>query len=154
MARFRVLSVAAASGRIAYVCFEDRVPLDWALSRKASRSPEEAALALRRWIALLAPDVVINEKVTRRCRKGARTIALIEALTWEAAQHGVHDIAVERRQLFANKYEEAAALAERFSELAPLTPKPRRIWDKEPLKTTYFEAAALALAVIDGPAEV
>ncbi|MEQ8543098.1 MAG: hypothetical protein RIB53_03740 [Roseitalea porphyridii] len=98
--------------------------------------------------------MVINEKVTRRCRKGARTIALIEALTWEAAQHGVHDIAVERRQLFANKYEEAAALAERFSELAPLTPKPRRIWDKEPLKTTYFEAAALALAVIDGPAEV
>lgn len=67
-------------------------------------------------------------------------------------QHAVHDMAVERRQLFANKYEEAAALAERFSELAPFTPKPRRIWDKEPLNTTYFEAVALALAVIDGPA--
>lgn len=153
MRRFRVLSVAAASGRVGYVCFEDRRPLDWALSRKASRSPADAVHMLRKWTAMLSPAVVVTEKVTRHSRKRGQTPLIIDALAREAARQDVQDIAVIRHQPFANKYEEAAALAKRFPELAPLKPKPRRLWDKEPLNTTYFEAIALALAVIDEPAK-
>lgn len=153
MTPFRVLSVAAATGRVGYVYFEGGQPIDWALSHKASRSPKDAARYARKWITLLHPDAVITEKVGRHSRKGAKTRALIEAIANEAARHELHDIAVERVQHFANKYDEAAAYAERFPDLLPLLPPRRRIWDKEPPNITYFEAIVLALSVIDAPQE-
>lgn len=151
MTPFRVLSVAAATGRIGYVYFEGGQPVDWALTRKASRSPKDAAAYARNWITLLRPDVLITEKVGRHTRKGAKTRALIAAIATEAASHALHDIAVPRQQHYPNKYTEAAVYAERFHELRPLLPAKRRIWDKEPPNITYFEAVALALTVIDTP---
>ena len=153
MTPFRVLSVAAATGRVGYIYFEGGPPVDWALSQKASRSPQDAAAMARRWIAMLTPDVLITEKVGRHSRKGDTTRALIDAIAREAAGHELHDIAVPRQQHHANKYAEAATYAERFPELRPLLPAKRRIWDKEPPNITYFEAIALALPVLDTPQE-
>ena len=151
MTPFRVLSVAAATGRVGYVYFEGGQPVDWALSHKASRSSKDAARYARRWITLLHPDVVITEKVGKHSRKGAKTRALIEAIATEAANHKLHTIAAPRHQPFANKYDEAAAYAERFPELRQLLPATRKIWEKEPPKITYFEAVTLALVVLDPP---
>jgi len=86
MRPFRVLSVAAASGRVGYVCFEDRRPLDWALSRKASRSPADAVYMLRKWTTLLSPSVVVTETITRQSRKRGKTPLIIDALAREAVR--------------------------------------------------------------------
>lgn len=143
-----MLSFAAASGRIGYVCFEDDQLIDWGLSVKASTSPTNAAAYARKPITLLAPDVVVTEKVTNTSRKGAATHALIEALAAEAADHELHDVSVVRQQHYPNKYIEAAAYAERFPEIRSRLPKQPRIWEGEPRNTIYFEAIALALHVL------
>ncbi len=146
-----ILALAASSGRVGYVYFERRQPMDWALSRKASRSPAEAAAFAKDCITKHRPDVVITEKITKRSRKGEATRWLIEAMAREAANHEPYDISIERGQHFANKYEEAETYADRFPQLEPLVPRKRRLWDVEPPRTTYFEAVALALALIDKP---
>lgn len=151
MTPFRVLSVAVATGRVGYVCFENGKPIDWALSGAASRSPKDAVRYARKWIALLHPDTLITEKVAKRSRKGPKTRALIEAIATEAANHELHDIALPRQQHYPNKYVEAQCYVERFPDLRPLLPAKPKIWETEPQKITYFEAVALALPVIDTP---
>ena len=51
-------------------------------------------------------------------------------------------------QLYANKYDEAEALAERFLEMKPWLPKRRTLWDEEPRLTIIFEALSLALRAL------
>lgn len=143
------MAVAAATQRIGFVCIQDGKVIDWAMSRAASRSPEKAAKRLRGWIANVKPDAVITERLGKNTRKSARTRSVIDALAREAEHHELYDISVVRKQLFANKYEEAAAYAARFPEVAYLLPSRPRLWQSEPKKMIYFEAIALALAVID-----
>lgn len=142
--------MAAATGRIAYVYFENGELADFALSHSASQSPAHAAKYARKWIEMLRPDVVITEKITSQSRKGSKTHSLIRALAKEAAQHELQDISVVRQQKFANKYKEAEAYAKRFPDLLHVLPRQPKIWEKEPLNTTYFEALALALPIVDG----
>lgn len=149
MTPFRVLSVAVSSGRVAYVYFEDGVLTDWALSETASTSTYKARKFAKDWIELLQPNVVITEKNTSASHKGENTQLLIRAIADEAAQHELHDIEVVRHQHYPNKYVEAQELAKRFPDIAHKLPKTRRLWDKEPVNTSYFEAIALALTVIE-----
>ena len=79
-AGLRVLSVAAATGRVGYTFLIGGRLCDWGLSRKASRSPEQAEGQVRHWIAYFRPDVVVTEKVEARTRKGEKTKRLIEAV--------------------------------------------------------------------------
>ncbi len=97
----------------------------------------------------MRPTVVVTQSLTHRCRKGTTARAAIELIAKVAANEEVYDIAVTRPKNYANKFDEANALAERFPELRPRVPKPRRLWDSEPRSTTIFEALALALVVID-----
>lgn len=145
----RLMAVAAATQRIGFVCIQDGKVIDWAMSRAASRSPKKAAKRLRGWIANTKPDAVITERLDKNTRKGAHARDIIEALAREAEHHELYDISVVRKRRFANKYEEAAAYAARFREVAHLLPSRPRLWQSEPKKMIYFEAIALALAVID-----
>ena len=149
MAFDRVLAVAAASGRVGYVFLIEGKLYDWRLSRKASRRPEEAAKRAEIWIRRLQPEVVVMEKIDGASRKSERTRAIIAAIAEVAANEYVYDVAVSRPRSHANKYEEAAALAERFPELRPWVPRPRKLWESEPRDVTYFEALSLALTVLD-----
>ncbi len=151
MARHSVLAFAAATGRVGYVFLVDGVLRDWKISKKASQSPQAAQEYATKWIELFRPNVVITEKIKDESRKGEQAKSLIAAIASVAEQHQLLDVVVERVQAFKNKYEEARALVSHFPDLRPQLPKQPRCWQSEPFSTTYFEALALALVVIDQP---
>ena len=62
------------------------------------------------------------------------------------------DVSVIREQAYANKYEEAEAIAGRYPELQTWLPKKRRFFENEPRSTVIFEAMALALIILRDPA--
>lgn len=148
MAR-KVMSIAAATGRVAYTYFEGRKLADFALSYKASETPADAAHYAKRWIEMLDPDVVITEKITKSSNKGDNTHAVIKAMAREAANHVLNEISIARQQLYPNKYVEADVYAKRFPDLNAVLPRKPRIWESEPANMMYFEAIALALPIID-----
>lgn len=145
----RVLVLAAATGRIGYVYFVDGQPTHWGLSHKAATSPLLGAAQTAKWISLFVPEVVITEQVDDRSRKGVLTRYLIAAIADEARDANCIDLSVPRVQTYANKYEEAKFLVQRFPMLLAWLPKRPRIWESEPRNMVLFEAVALALSFID-----
>lgn len=147
VADYRVLGIAAGTGRIGYALLNNEALVDWGLSKKASRSPELAARQTRRWIELHRPEVIVIELLNSRSRKRGRTPLLIAAVSQAAADASVLTASVERIQNYPNKYEEARALARRFPDLSSNVPCQPPIWLPEPRKLIYFEALALTLSV-------
>ncbi len=148
MARLKVLAIAAATGRIGCVFLIGGKLKHWAMSVKASKSPEMAANQTTKWIDEFEPEVVITEKITKRSHKGKLTKQLIAAIAKVAENRYLNDIVIPRAQNFQNKYEEAKELANQYPDILPWLPKRPRIWESEPRNMIYFEALALALEVI------
>jgi len=149
--RRRVLTIAAASGRVGHVLLEDMVVATWGLSRKASRGAGEAEISAAGWIERLRPDIVVTEKILPGSRKGDRSKTVIAAITAVADLADVLNIEVARWQGYESKFAEAKALAEDHPKLAHLVPKVGRPWDPEPRTTLCFEALALALCALGDP---
>lgn len=145
-----MLSIAAASGRVGYVYLAGGKLRDWRISGKAAKSPKAAAAQTQRWINRLKPEVVITEKAEEAAKKGDKTKEIIEAIARTAEHNYVLDVSVAREHNFANKYEEADALAERYPEIKAWLPKKRRFFDNEPRNTVLFEALSLAESVMRG----
>jgi len=150
MEALRTLSVAAASGRVGYVFLVGDKLKDWRVSGKAAKSSSNAAAEVQKWINQLNPGVVVTERLEDAARKGDKTKFLIAAIANIASHNYVLDVAVTRRQDYANKYAEAEALAERFPEIRSWCPKHRQFFDKEPRNTVLFEALSLAEEVRKG----
>lgn len=151
MAVSRLLTIAAARRRVAYVFVVDGRVRDWRVSEKAATSPGDAAEYTQVWINELTPDVLIIEKIDEDFRKGPRVKAIIHAIGNTAAHNYLLDVSVKREQRYRNKYEEAAALAALHPEVRAWLPKKRRFFDHEPRNIVLFEALALAQAVLDDP---
>jgi hypothetical protein len=139
----RVLAVAAATGRVGMVFLIGNRLMDWQISGKAAKSPEQAARFADAIIRSHRPDVFITERIDVARNKGDKAKALIDAMANAAAEHELLDISVERPHDFPNKYAEAAMLIERYPEIAAWQPR-RRFFDNEPRSTVLFEALALA----------
>ncbi len=148
----RLLAISAAPGRIGMVFFIGAQVMDWQISGKAAKSPELAARHLARLIVSHRPDVIVTEKLSSARSKGEHSKTLIAAMADVAANHELLDIVVDRPSQFANKYDEADALAEHYPELVAWKPKRRRFFDNEPRNTVLFEAVALADKVLVGRA--
>jgi hypothetical protein len=151
MAALRLLAVAAASGRIAYVYLIGNRLMDWRVSDKASDNEAEAAKSAARWIETLQPDVVVTEDTLGAKKKGRRTKEIIASIAEVASRAEVLDVSVVREQLYPNKYVEAKALAERYPDLQPWLPYRRLLLDNEHRNTVIFEALALAQVILQGP---
>lgn len=154
MAALRLLSVAVASGRIAYVYLIGNRLMDWRVSDRASESEEEAAKSTARWIETLQPDVVVTEDVLGAKKKGYRSKEIIAAIAGVASRAQLLDVSVIREQSFPNKYAEAKALAEKYPDLKPWLPYRRLLLDNEHRNTVIFEALALAQVILRGPTPV
>ena len=141
------MAVAAATGRIGVVFLIGTRLMDWQISGKASKSPDLAVRYIASLILSHRPDVFVIEKLGAARNKGEKAKALIMAMATVAAEHELLDISVERSHDFPNKYDEAAALIERYPEIAAWQPK-RRFFDNEPRNTVLFEALALADCVL------
>lgn len=149
MKLLRVLAIAAATGRIGHAVIVGEKLLDWGLSRKASRSPELAAVYAQKLIDVLHPDVVVTEDILRTSTKSSKTRHMINAIARVAEQAPLLDIRMKRSRDFPNKYEKAAHLATRFPEIAAWVPRSRRIWEPEPRNTILFEALSLACMAME-----
>ncbi len=144
----RVLAVAVASRKIALVFLIDGRLKDWKHSRAGGTSPTKGRSFLRMAIGRYEPDLVVIEDPNGPTRKYGIPLGILYAMAQELGDCAVPHRLVNRKQDFANKYAEAAALAEQFPEIAPFLPKTPRIWETEPTETIYFEALALAKSAI------
>lgn len=147
--RQRVLAVAVASRKIAYILLIDGQLKDWQHSRAGGMSAPKGRSFLRMALARCEPDLVVMENPHGVTRKSGTSRSILLALAQELEDGDVTHRLLVRKQTFANKYEEAAVLAQQFPDLAPWLPKTRRLWETEPTETIYFEALALALSAID-----
>ena len=147
----RLLALAATHSRIGYVFLIGDRLVDWRISDRASKSADKAAERTRRLIAELRPDVVVTEKPESASKKGDKTKEIIQAIAAVAADHELLDVSIAREQFYANKYEEAEAIAGRYPELKSWLPKKRRFFENEPRNTVVFEAMALAFAILRDP---
>lgn len=149
MKRPKVLGIAAASRHVGYVVLVGSELKDWKLSEQASHSTVTAADWTMHLLEKFRPDIIITEQLIPSTRKGEKTQENIEAITHVAAHADCRHIPQIRRQAYANKYDEAKALTERFPAIRDSLPKRRRSWQSERKNMIYFEALSLALAAIN-----
>lgn len=139
----RVLSIAVAYGKLAYVfLINDRLK-DWQMSRAASFSPAKARAFLKNAYVRLQPDIVLIEDPQEGTRKTGHALEILLALEKDIIAEGIPHHCIQRHQRYANKYEEASALAEQYPPIASWLPKSPRIWEGEPTNTIYFEALSM-----------
>lgn len=148
----RTLSIAAASGRLAYVFFIGDELKDWGLSKKASESSVEAAAFAQRAINATAPQVVVTEKISKTL-KGDNSKTLIGAVQRTASMNELLDVTVVRPRRFDTKYDEGTELAKRYPDIAHRLPTFRRFYDPEPRDAIFIDALVLAEEVINSDSE-
>jgi len=146
---YRILALAAASGKVGFVFLTDGEPQDWGLSVKASRSPQNAQDYAAQLIKQYHPDCVVTEQITKHSRKSSNNLALIQSFS-KAIDKEVH-VEIERVQRYDNKFEEIAALAEQFPQLGAWAVPERKIWLGEHRNTIIFEALSMALKICEPP---
>jgi len=118
---------------------------------KPSASRAEAAGALQRLINDFKPAVVVTERVGPKTSRSASVLALKSALSRTAAHNYVLDVAIDRTCNFANKYEEASALADLYPAISPWVPPKRRAFDHQPPRLIMFDALSMAHQVLQKP---
>lgn len=143
----RVLTIAAASGRVGHVLLETRKIVDLGMARKASTGPVAARVYAAQQIENLRPEVVVTEKVLSNSKKGEKTRSIIAAITSVADVADVESVEAVRGRSHKNRFEEAADIARRYPELRPYLPAVRKPWEAEPKPLIYFEAIALMESV-------
>lgn len=147
MAAYKILAIAAASGRLGYALLEDNRLIDWGISQVAARSTSEAASSTAYWIEYLKPEVVVTESIGNQCRKRGNTISILQAINVVADDAPQLNVTVSKNRAYQNKYEEAQALAEQFPELSSRLADKPAIWLNEPRRMIIFEALSMALQV-------
>lgn len=147
--RKRVLAIAVASGKVAYVFLIDGKLKDWHCSRAASLSAPKGRSLFRRAVARFEPSLVVTEDPFKPTRKSGCSLEVLHALVQELTDSATPHYLVQRDQQFANKFDEAQFLAERFPTIAPWLPKTPKIWEAEPVSAIYFEALSMAALIID-----
>ncbi len=144
MLSLRVLSLAAAYGRVGSVFLIDDELKDWRISRDAASTIEDATAFAESLIKDLRPLVVVTEKYNEKSKKSEHTHEIIKAIASAAKANNVLSMPIERPREYKNKYQEAEALVRMYPELDPWLPEERKFHDREPMNTVLFEALALA----------
>ena len=142
----RVFALEIVSTQFAFVVLEGPERLvEW--GGHGITSDESLFLTrLAREVERYRPDVLVIEDAALT-RKGQRVRThLVWAEQW-ASDHGYGWSSVSRERLAAyqasygaTKQERARALSEIFPELAPLVPRPRKVWEAEPKRLSTFVA--------------
>lgn len=106
-------------------------------------------------LQLYGPSLVIVRRTRRASGESSKHAArLFGKLREEMRARSIPFIPLDRsdiRMVFATlgcrtKHEIASAVADRFPELRPRLPRPRKPWDKERKRVAVFDAIATAIA--------
>jgi len=158
----RVLALDVRPRSFGYVVFEGpTLLLDWGVqSFRNGRNAVRVPLATK--IAALLEDfqpavVVAKEPPSRKKVNRGRTRKVLELVRHKASLRGIRTRVFNRRagrnpfggEERVTKHKVATALAERFTELAPILPPKRKPWQSEDYRMSIFDAAALGVAYFD-----
>lgn len=144
----RIMGIAAASKRVAFVCLHDGSLMDWGIVGQHANWKGNLVGSVQSTLTRLKPQIVVTEDCNTGCRKGRRTRTLIASLAELASHNTVHDIAIARPRHHRSKYEEAIELLSFYPELRAYAPQSRRTtggWENKSM--IVFEALALADAI-------
>jgi len=142
-AEIKSLCVAVATGRMAAVFLEGNQVIGWKMIRLKAGDTQNAAKVAQSWVEGFTPDHLMIEDTQAASRKGISAQDAIEAVAAVFADASGLDMRLPHQQLYQNKYEEAKALSEMYSEIARMCPTQPPIWLNEPRNITYFEALSL-----------
>jgi len=148
----RILAVDPTSKGFGFVVLEGKDKLvDWGLREAQGDKNENSMRGISILINLYKPDLILLEDVrhgSRRCERVSRLILNMQKL---AHKRGVATREINKAQLrkafsasgATTKDAIAKVMAERFPELAPYLPSPRRKWESQNPKIAIFMAAAM-----------
>jgi len=152
MAALRLLAVAVSSRRVGYVFFSGNRLMTWKMAVKPITAPKQAGEWFQALIDRYKPDVVVTEKLDDdTTRKGKRSRSLTKIFARVAAQNYLLDVLIKPEREYANKYEQATALARFYPDIGAWVPQKRKFYDPEPQRMVLFDALAIANAVMQRP---
>lgn len=149
--KLRMASFAAARGRVACVFFIGDSLMDWRISDRASQSVEKARTWMEQVFAELHPEILLTEDTRFSEKKSEHVKSIIDAVSRLGEDHQLLNPRIRRQHDYANKYEEADVIAERYPELKPWLSGWRRFFENEPRNTVLFEAVSYALYILRDP---
>jgi Holliday junction resolvasome RuvABC endonuclease subunit len=152
----RVLSIDPVARGYGFVVVEAEplVLIDWGVRTCARKSAAHCELSLGSLIGRYEPTaIVIEDPSESRMLRRASLDAFLAGVSDLLASSGVPVFTYSRAQVriafgsggIWTKDAIAAALAERFPEIIPRLPKPRRFFDSEDVRMSIFDALSFAV---------
>lgn len=145
----RLLACAVSSQGMATIVLDNGRLKDWQLSRAILDDHDKARSKLRLMAHEFGVDAFTTENPFDHSRKGKRARNLLHTLIQTMQDEGIRTIPLRRIQLYQNRFEEAEALSQRFTEIAghcPSRPLPGSNPSRDIL---YFEPLSYAVSVMD-----
>lgn len=153
-----IVAIDPTTRGIAFVFFENGEIMDWGERIRMRDGMDELRLVDELIDGCAADVLVLEDPDAMRSRRRARIRDLLRRIATHARRRHIRVIAVAREDVreawsargLTNKETVAAAIGERFPELASLVPKERKPGDTEDPRVNIFDAASLALHALDG----
>lgn len=147
----RLLACAVSSQGMATIVLDKGRLRDWQLSRAVLDDHDKARSKLRLMAHEFGIDIFATENPFDLSRKGLRARSLLHTLIQTMQDEAIRTIPLRRIQLYPNKYEEAEALSQRFTEIAGHCPRKPKVGVNPPRDILYFEALSYTVTVLDSP---
>jgi hypothetical protein len=152
-----VVAIDPTPKGIAYVFFENGELLDCA-QRSTTADEQEILFAVDEILNGCAADIlVLEDPDVRSTRRHPRMKHVLRLVTSHVRRRGIPVVQVAREEVrvawaaegVRTKEAIAAAIAERYPLLAPFVPPPRRYPASEDARVNLFDAASLALSLLE-----
>ncbi len=152
-----VVAIDPTPKGIAYVFFENGELLDSA-QRSTTADEEEILAAVNEILNGCAADIlVLEDPDVQSTRRHPRMKHVLRLITGHVRKRGIPVVQVAREEVRAawtaqgvtTKEAIAAAIAERYPLLAPYVPPPRKYPASEDARVNLFDAASLALSLLE-----
>lgn len=155
----RILSIDPTPKGLGFTILEGRDGLmDWGVKTVRQDKNAGTLAHVEKLINRFHPTTIVVEDTGHwSSRRRGRIRALLEEVRLLAAAYGIRFKRIPRALVHASfaslgrttKYQIAVALTDKFPELSPRLPKPRKPWQSEDDRMAIFDAAALAVTHVE-----
>lgn len=153
----RILAIYPSSRGFGFAVLEDGTLVDWGFAKSFAKTKEAFLTRLENLVDRYRPSHMTLEDFTRSRRRDAVRRFVAIALAY-ACQRAIQTTLVSRTEVRAglhlggnaSNHDVAVCISRRFTELAPLLPRRRRLWESEAERIQVFQAVGLAVAAMCG----
>lgn len=146
----RALAVDIAGYGLGFALLEGPLALiDWEFFNARDDRDAQCVTYLVSMLTKFTPDVLVIEDFKDNKRRSDRVKKLADVFTEAAKEHGIVCRRISRKAVKSrfpscrNKYDIAAALADRFPEIRPACPPKRKSWKSEDSRINIFDALSI-----------